>query len=242
MDRDDVIALIRQLNQQNYSTGAPRIDPHNHDGINSPKLSTLSSGSGLNGFQVFTASGTFTPPSGFTKFLVKLQAPGGGAGGPNDTAASGAGAGAYAEKLCTLTTTTSITIGAIGTGGTNGAGTDGGTTSFGSLFSVGGGKKGGATNTPGLGGTATGGDMNIAGQDGTAGYTIGTTTVAISGQGGDSILGFGGPNVSAVGSGLSAGINGKGYGGGGSGGAEGPTGVGFPKGGDGAPSIALILW
>lgn len=240
MNRDNIIALIKQLNQQNFTSGSPRIDPHNHDGINSPKLSSVSSGGGFNGFQTFIVSGTFTPPSGFTKFLVKLQAAGAGGGGPNDTAASGGGAGAYAEKLCTLTGSVAITIGANGTGGTNGAGTDAATTSFGSLFSVGGGKKGGATTTPGLGGTATGGDINISGQPGTAAHTA--SSIEISGQGGNSILGFGGTSVNTTGTGVVAGVNGIGYGGGGGGAAEGLTGVGFPKGGDGAPALALIFW
>lgn len=237
MKPEDVLILIRQELQKGYAY-------HKHTGVDGSQLLSFSSaGAGLNGFQTFTSTGTFTAPKGFTKFFVRLVGAGGGTTSPNDTAGAGAGAGAYAEKLCTISGSVSVTIGAAGTGGVgNNPGTDGGDTIFGSFFTAGGGKKGGTLTSNGLGGTATGGDLNVPGGSGNIGYQATTTLEAISGYGGGSFFGTGGTSVVAQGTALANAVSAIVYGAGAGGAASGSTAVGFPNGGNGSQGLCLVSW
>lgn len=162
--------------------------------------------------QVFSSSGTYTPTSGTTSIIVKVQAPGGGSGGVASTtssqvAASGGGnGGSYAEVRYTSITTQTVTIGAAGTAGTAGAnaGGTGGTTSFGSLVSCPGGNGGGggsalsaagvsgASPSPNAACTISGGTTlnSVIGGRGQPGMAL-TSTIPFGGAGGNSYMGIG---------------------------------------------------
>ena len=152
---------------------------------------------GLNSIQVFTASGTWTRPTGITKVIVEVQ--GGGAGGARDATGTeqiGGSAGGYAKKLLDVSsiTTSTITIGAAGAGatGNNTAGADGGDSSWADGTNTISGLKGvggNTANTRTIGGLGTGGDINI--QGGSGGPRIDTTA-------GSSQFGNGGINFSVV--------------------------------------------
>lgn len=117
--------------------------------------------------QVFTSSGTFTIPTGVT--ALKAYACGGGGGSSNNNTNGGGGAGATAIKFLTgLTPGATLTV-TIGAGG--GAGGTGGDTTISSgtqvISTLTGGGGGPATNfNGGIGGTATGGDINMRGGGG----------------------------------------------------------------------------
>lgn len=196
---------------------------------------TISAGGRILQIDVFTASGTWTKPSGCTKVVVELVA-GGGGGGSGDGSGrggSGGGGGGFSKKLVSSPgSTETVTVGAGGTGGDYFSGpsaaASGGSSSFGSHCSATGGS-GGATGasggaTGGSGGAGSGGDLNLSG--GRGNDTYGTTTET-SGSGGGSAMGFGG---GAVKSGV-AGKAGTGYGAGGGGNSS--TGAGGNNGTDG---------
>lgn len=158
----------------------------------------------------------------------------------------GAGGGGYCAKMFTATeigASQTLTVGAAGTGGAapdsgscsgsatfpQNPGTAGGDTSFGAgPFMI---AYGGGNNTlvsvpmsspdqpagPGVGGLASGGDINIVGQNGA--WFLGAFGVAISGNGGNSgLYGNGGFGVTTDGDYDNTTSNdGTGYGGGGSG-------------------------
>ena len=163
--------------------------------IASTKLSGVESG--LTSVQVFTASGTWTRPTGITKVIVEVQ--GGGAGGARDSSGTdqiGGSAGGYAKKLLDVSSisTSTITIGAAGAGatGSNDAGDDGGdsswvdgTNTISGLKGVG----GNTANTRNIGGLGNGGDLNIQGGDGGR---------AIDNRAGSSQFGHGGCNWSTT--------------------------------------------
>ena len=167
--------------------------------IASTKLSGVESG--LTSVQVFTASGTWTRPTGITKVVMEVQ--GGGAGGGRNTSGSaciGGSGGGYAKKLLDVSSisTSTITVGAAGVGatGTAAAGTDGGdsiwadgTNTITGVKGVG----GNTTQTYTVGGLATGGDINIQGGKGRKGHSGG-------GAGGSSQLGRLGPSSDGGGS------------------------------------------
>ncbi|MFD1558376.1 hypothetical protein ACFSHT_22550 [Paraburkholderia silviterrae] len=185
--------------------------------------------------QVFSSSGTYTPTSGATSIIVRVQAPGGGSGGAASTTASqvavsgGGNGGSYAEVRYTSVSTQTVTIGAVGAAGAAGAnaGGTGGTTSFGSLVSCPGGNGGGggaavsaagvsgSAPTPNLACTISGGTTidAVTGGRGQGGYAL-TGTTGFLGAGGNSAMGVG--YVSAggaqtgygLGSGAGAQING----------------------------------
>jgi len=184
--------------------------------------------------QVFTTTGTWTKPTGL-KFAV-VEVIGGGAGGGGTTGAvgqtansGGGGGGGYSLKKIvesSLGATETVTIGAGGAGGTgNNAGTNGGTSSFGSHCSATGGT-GGTGNgasasvprrglTCGAGGTGTGGDVNASGQAGPNGFNLALAAFGqVSGGGGASMYGAGGAQQTSVNTTGNAGI---GYGAGGGG-------------------------
>ena len=117
--------------------------------------------------QTFSASGTWTKPTGIRYVRVQLVGGGGGGGGHGESG----GAGGYAEKIIDVRNITSVTV-TIGSGGGgvvyHNAGGNGGTTSFGSHLSGGGGY--GAirhfSHSGGAGGAPSGGNVNIHGGGG----------------------------------------------------------------------------
>ena len=181
--------------------------------IASTKLSGVESG--LTSVQTFTSSGTWTRPSGITKVMVEVQGAGGGGskGANGDYNQPGAGGG-YAKKLLDVSSisTSTITVGTGGAGvahGTTGNGGAGGLSKWadGTNTITGNGGAGGdasAVHVASVGGTGTGGDVNISGQ----------TARNVVNAGGNSILGYGGqvPNSTDT---PSSAKNGQGYGGGG---------------------------
>lgn len=198
--------------------------------------------------QTFTASGTYTVPSG-TRYVI-VEAVGGGAGGGGTDNSGGSagevgqsgGGGAYVRKLVDLLGVTSVTVtigaaGAAGAEGVSGNGTDGGDTTFGSYITAEGG------NADGTGGSASGGDVNIDG--GNAGTSwlpaqVGSSTNvrALSGDGGGSFFGHGAPGAYAA-SGSTTGKTATFYGGGGSGGSSSSGGADI-AGGAGKAGLVIV--
>lgn len=189
------------------------------DGTNWYRIGLVSSAGGET---LFTASGTFTVPTGVDKVFITGCGGGGGGGGSADTAyingCGGGGAGVIIRKMITGLTPgqqIAITIGIGGAGGysygkSSSAGGAGGITSFGSYASVAGGGGGGS----GSGGSGTAG--SICSTAGGAGVT--NSTSGAGGSAGDGVF-FKSTGGSAIA--IRAGANGNdgiGYGAGGSGG------------------------
>lgn len=188
---------------------------------------------------VFTASGTWTKPTGLAFADITGCGGGGAGGGAAITGAGetsmGAGGGGAATARIRLTTaqlpaTVTVTRGAGGTGVAGGNGNAGGTTSFGALLTIPGGSPGafrGASAVAhgveaGNGGTTLGGTLVALAivHSGTAGSTGwgSSNALGISGSGGASHLGGGGRGRRTTSSGQSlAGLAGLSYGGGGGG-------------------------
>ena len=197
--------------------------------------STSGFDSGLASVQTFTSSGTWTRPAGITKVIMEVQGGGGGGGkGANgDYNAHGAGGG-YCKKFLDVSSISTSTI-TIGSGGTavpaasTAAGGGGGDSIWadGTNTVTAGGGDGGQISPSyvvSVGGTATGGDVNIVGQ---------TALVNAMSYAGNSVLGFGGTfrsNSSAAGT-----QDGKGYGGGGA------TWSGYSTGGTGTGSQGIVI-
>lgn len=155
---------------------------------------------GSGGQQPFSASGTFTVPTGVTAADVELWGGGGGAGANVAGTATysfgggGAGAGYSRKRVSGLTAGQAIpvTVGAGGTGGVSGgaAATAGGTSSFGSYVSATGGGPGGPSTgsapsvTFGSPGNGVGGDLNVPGQSGGTGFLANNPTYAVATGGG----------------------------------------------------------
>lgn len=208
----------------------------------------------LAAIQKFTSSGTYTPTPGVTKIIVEMVGGGGGGGGApagsstSNSVGGGGGSGAY--MLASITSPAAsyaITIGTGGAAGTTGQGTSGGSTTFGSLVTCGGGSGGytgtasGAPNAAGGGfganaPTATGVTviLSMGGGFGQPGYMISGG----SGNGGNGAslrLGNGG-----FGSANGTGSVGNGYGSGGGGALTSTTNTTQQNGGAGAPGIVII--
>lgn len=183
------------------------------------------------GSQQFTASGTFTVPTGVTSISVDMSGGGGsggygGDGSGQNGGGGGGGAGAVSAIQLSVTPGASyaITVGA-GASWSGGNGSAGGSTNFGSLLSVGGGGGGFQATAGGAGGSA-GGPGGSPGISAVSGSSTG-------GAGGNSLFGtggFGGPRTSVAG-------NGTGYGSGGGGGG----GNGWSP-GAGAPGFVRVTW
>jgi len=197
------------------------------DGTVSTALTNLSIG--IRNTMTFTATTTWTCPSGVTTVYVDACAAGGG-GGYSASGTTGAGGGGGGQAVIRLAlsvvpgTVYNIGIGAPGTGGTSSSvnGTQGGNTSFGNLLNLSGGFGGLSNANSG----AAGGDGGISG---TAGAL--TNSVGFGGPGGGSLFGPGG----AGGNGAMFGATPGGFGGGGGGGATG-------NGGRGAYGYMRIWW
>ena len=203
--------------------------------IVSTKLSGVESG--LTSVQTFTSSGTWTRPSGITKVIIEVQGAGGGGSanaGNNERCIAGA-AGGDAKQFLNVSSisTATITVGAAGAGaassanpgavGGNSSWADGTNTIAGNASAT----AASATDTKQtvVGGTATGGDINIPGQKGgPSGYGWGPP---------DSMMGKGG-GFAAAGYFVAGENDATGYGAGGGG-------SGDYRGGNGSPGI-VIVW
>ena len=203
-------------------------------------------GAGLSSIQVITATGTYTAPAGLVRAEIWTIGGGGGASGAaatDDTGSGGGGGGGAYELLeaATIGASQSVTIGAGGTGGAagNNAGSNGDTTSFGALLSATGGTGGpapSANSAGGVGGTGSGGDINLTGgRGGPGGNWTGTPEGAAGGIGGPSPFGFGPPTPQNAAN--SAGLDASDYGAGGSGSAISSSSV---AGGDGSDGIIVV--
>ena len=148
--------------------------------------------SGVN-IQVFTATGTYTPTSGYKWGIAFVTGGGGGGSAGTGTTAGGGGGGGTAIGVLNLTSLGAVTA-TIGAGG--GASASGGSSTL-STLTGGGGGAGGSTSA-GTPGSGSGGSIGISG-----GYSAGETSVG----GGGSFWGSGGDRPSAYGTG---GANGNG--------------------------------
>ena len=154
---------------------------------------------GLVSIQSFTTAGsyTWTKPSGIKRVRVFVTGGGGGGGSHNtDDAQGGGGAGGTAIKIIDVTSisSVSVTIGGGGTGSVgddNNGGSNGGTSSFGSHCSATGGERPLNWVVGGVGGTATGGDLNLLGGGGICGNIDGYGNSEGAGTGGSSYWGGG---------------------------------------------------
>lgn len=198
--------------------------------------------------QVFTASGTWTKPTGLVKAIVEVIGGGGAGGGVSANsyrAGAGGGAGGYSRKVIaagSLGATETVTIGAGGTGDNDGGG-NGGNTTFGAHCTGAGGTGGAGDSTGaasgGAGGAGSNGNINITGGTGGDGSTN-ATNITIGGRGGSPALyGDGGAQKISTTTGGSAGGNGVGYGGGGSG-AENANSSSARTGGNGAGGLCIV--
>lgn len=197
-------------------------------------------------YQAFTASGTWTKPTGLdddTMVLVEGWGAGGGGGGGFG---GGGGGGGYACKwfrLGDLPSSVTVTIGAGGAGGVNASGTAGGNTTFGSLLTAFGGGRGAKGTNSGQrgGGGASGGAFSAGGNatdggvaGGTAGFCgsngpngwNGTSGGAAGPSAENSIGGGGGASGANASNGFSGGNAVNGGGGGGSQASSGSAGAG----------------
>jgi hypothetical protein len=208
--------------------------------------------------QLISSNQTYTPPSNVSTVKVTIVGGGGGGGGAGGqgassaAAAAGGSAGAYCESFYTaaqLAGGVAITIGAAGVGGGAGSnpGTNGSTSTFGSLMTAPGGQGGGfgvstssfSLSTPGgSSGEPTGyNQYGTHGEAGSNGYVFNASAnyYGAGGQGGSGLYGSGGGPSGAD----TAGANGGGHGAGGAGACTAPSGAGYP-GGNGSAGVCII--
>lgn len=216
-----------------------------YDGTNFQLISTTSRSGGTS-MQVFSASGTWTRPTGVTQVDVEVVG-GGGSGGGTGTAAGnlaggGGGAGGYARALVTVSGDVTVTVGTGGAGASNGT-NNGNNSSFagGTTITANGGSGGSANNSTnseasgGGGGSTTNGTYAATGQSGESGLK--NTSVTEGGAGGSNPLGFGArTNRNSA----AAGSSGTGYGAGGSGSTGGDTTA--RAGGSGTDGVVIVRW
>lgn len=180
-------------------------------------------------YQVFTASGTWTRPTGYdpdTQVLVEVWGAGGSGGASANISVGGGGGGGYSAeffRIADLPSSVTVTIGAAGAPATNNVGNAGGTTSFGALLSAFGGGGGGGATAGGGGG----GELAAGGTGSLSGSTQGVSGPVGGGGGGtDALTIWGGGGGSA---GAAIGSRGVYGGGGGGGGAASPFAGGASK-------------
>lgn len=212
-------------------------------------IATVPVSSSISGtLDTITTTGTYNQ-TGLLWVLAFGGGGGGGGGKQNYAAPSGGGnSGDLAMFYGNVTTSTTVTIGANGTGGAaNSGGTAGGLTSFGTYAIAKGGNGGGLPDGP-SGGTASGtsaGTFTVASSGGVQANPFravkdGTTGAGASGQSGagyGSGIGTGGSG--ATGGGVNAG-NATGYGAGGGGGAT-NNGSSPGAGGAGTQGVVYVL-
>jgi hypothetical protein len=162
--------------------------------------------------KVYTATSTYTKPDKLRYVVVEVVGAGGGGGNSGGVSAgdagNGGGSGGYCRRIIPAAALSATTSAGVGTGGGGAAtGAAGGPSTFGS-FCTGNGGTGGSGSLPGVGGTASGGELNSTGARG--------------GMEGNGANQFGGGAASVLG---------RTYGGGGDGGA---SGGGGSSGNDGA--------
>lgn len=150
-------------------------------------------------YQAFTASGTWTRPTGYdpdTVVMVELW--GGGGGGGRGAGGGGGGGGGYQRffsRISALPSSVSVTIGAGGVDATtlNTSGGAGGNTTFGALATAFGGGGGGGVASGATGGGGGGGErgaggvgtgLNGAGGSIGGGTNLNANPDAITGNGG----------------------------------------------------------
>lgn len=129
---------------------------------------TIVSTGRLIGFGVFTSSQTITIPTGATACFIRMT---GGCGGNDNTSGNngaGTGAGSLEKYLSSITAglTLAFTRGAAGgAGGAGGTSTlSSGTQTISTLTATGGARGYGGSSGQGVGGSASGGDVNVDGQ------------------------------------------------------------------------------
>lgn len=198
------------------------------------------------GVAIYTSNGFFVKDNykGLKAVLVKVQGGGGAGGGRSASGPSvgaGGGGGGYGEKFILandLDTIELVQVGAGGAGVPSGAGQPGGASSFGTHITAQGGGGGNwtatasTTATAGVGGSVSGADFSIPGQNGQQGRI---NDIPFPGSGGSSFLGLGG--VALVPGQTGSGRVGTGWGSGGSGASGG---VSNQPGGDGRQGIVIV--
>lgn len=174
---------------------------------------------------IFSTIGTstYSKPSGLRQLVVEMCGAGGGGftandGGGADAVGTGGGAGGYLKKFFAASAVPDSVSIFVGTGGATDSA--GGQTKFGGVATTSGGSAGSETTAQaqgGAGGTATGGNINIVGQDAPAVYGN-----VFSGAGADSFFGSGGDPITAAST-------------------DGNPGVGFCSGGSGARDTSNFI-
>jgi hypothetical protein len=216
-------------------------------------LQETAGGSNVNAINVLTASGTWTKPSSLKSIKVTVIGGGGSTpgynpavGGGRGLAGGGGGGGASVKfyPAASLPGPQPYTVG--GAGGTSSFGaapvgpisaTGGATSSFVTSANP----TNIAASSGGVGGVGSGGSLNLTGSAGENSWTM--TNIALSGNGGSSILGGGGAGASyspGGGSENNLGNPGSNYGAGSSGNYR-TTNPGSPSPGvNGAPGVVII--
>lgn len=239
----------------NTGTGVIKIDPNSTEQIDGASTKDIAAGSSaivttngtafysvggggsvsgtLIGYQVFTASGTYTKATNNPSFVIVQVVGAGGAGGSSGSgtgfngSGGGGGAGGYSIKrilASSLASSETVTVGS----------TSGASSSFGTHCSATGGSNGatGSNGAGGAGGIGSGGNINLRGGGGGSGVNINSST----GVGGNSVFGGGGRGVGSSSAGQAGATN---TGGGGSGGAT--TQTNAQAGGAGGSGV-VIVW
>lgn len=244
--KGDIIAATAADTVARVAVGANRTILE-ADSAATPGVAWVARALGLKSMQVFTASGTWTRPTGIRKVLVEVVGGGGGGGSTQATAdqfGAGGGGGGFAMKLLDVSAiaTSTITIGALGAGGAAGSnnGVAGGNSSWadGTNTLTGNGGAGGAFAAGGAlggaGGTGTGGDVNIAGGVGGPGQSPTAANAVGPNNGGTSQRSAG----TAANSLNQVGLVATGFGGGGSGASN--AGATARAGGNGSAGIIIV--
>jgi len=149
----------------------------------------------LIGVQYFSTPGTatYTPTDGTTSVIAEVWGGGGSGGsGVSGGAGSGAGGGYCLKRITSAFSGVTVTVGAGGTSVSSAAGNNGATSSFGAICSATGGNggtgSGSGVNITGtfnmsstVGGSATGGDININGGGGFSLWNSGSQSFAAIG-------------------------------------------------------------